>query len=358
MAQIMGAFPGADDSMHNGGVRGITSTYMALCLDLHVPQEPLDIVLAEFAVNDIAHPSPSFAPGSRRAAYERLLRKLQKLPGHPVVIVINMFTVEREMKVGYWENAELDFQEFSTYYGLPTVSFVAATYHSYWENAERDFQEFSTYYGLPTVSFKAATYHSLKNATPGLWEDGPVPLAVAGSMPEPMIPSNYESSAAQCLMERKLQDHVKSSEGWNYTDEGRGPGKWGYVSTTVAAKLVIEIDTTTPPEREYKSSIWVSLAYLKSYNLMGTASVECISGCTCGSLFVDGAGKSRMVSLTYIAALKVSQHAKCQIQVTVLKKTATKGNKFKFAVALHDHEALKMRCAFLADFLAHFENMG
>ena len=37
----------------------------------------------------------------------------------------------------------------------------------YWENAERDYQELSTYYGLPSISFKAASYHQLKAGVKG-----------------------------------------------------------------------------------------------------------------------------------------------------------------------------------------------
>ena len=33
----------------------------------------------------------------------------------------------------------------------------------YWMNAERDYQEFATYYSLPTVSFKAASYSLMKS---------------------------------------------------------------------------------------------------------------------------------------------------------------------------------------------------
>eukprot|EP00798_Chlamydomonas_sp_ICE-L_P024266 gene24266-9867_t len=123
------AFPGPEHEMHNGAVRGTTSTYMALCLELHLPPGDLDIVLIEYAINDTPRPSPSMAPGSRRAALERLLRKVLNAPGQPAIIMVNMLAIHRDMEMGYWVNAERDFQEFSTYYGLPTVSFKAAAYH-------------------------------------------------------------------------------------------------------------------------------------------------------------------------------------------------------------------------------------
>ncbi len=58
----------------------------------------------------------------------------------------------------------------------------------------------------------------------------------------------------------RFKTGVVKSKNWEWTDENLGPGKWGYVSTTVGSKLVIRIDTRAPPERKYDGKVWVSVS--------------------------------------------------------------------------------------------------
>ncbi|GFR51316.1 hypothetical protein Agub_g13681 [Astrephomene gubernaculifera] len=107
----------------NGAVPGTQSGYMSSCMHHHLPPE-VDVVLVEYAVNDSPAPSAMFWDPSRRA-FERLLRKLQRLPSQPAVLLVNMFAYTAAHGK-YWHSAERDFNELATYYGLPSVSLRAA----------------------------------------------------------------------------------------------------------------------------------------------------------------------------------------------------------------------------------------
>lgn len=75
--------------VHNGGMRGAPSTYFEVCSKRHLPGN-VDIVVAEFNINDEAMPSPAMQNPARRS-FERLLRKLLSLPSKPAVILLNVF---------------------------------------------------------------------------------------------------------------------------------------------------------------------------------------------------------------------------------------------------------------------------
>ena len=68
--------------------------------------------------------------------------------------------------------------------------------------------------------------------------------------------------------------------------------------------------------------------YLASYNHMGTALVECVSGCTCASLEIQAHVETRH-SIEEVAVLRPSEADQCVIRITNLNKTLSGENKFK-----------------------------
>lgn len=68
--------------------------------------------------------------------------------------------------------------------------------------------------------------------------------------------------------------------------------------------------------------------YLTSYEHMGTALVECASGCTCASLEIQ-AHVMTYHSIEEVAAIYPSEAEECVIRVTNLNKTLSGENKFK-----------------------------
>ena len=80
------------------------------------------------------------------------------------------------------------------------------------------------------------------------------------------------------------------------------------------------------------------LAYLKSYEHMGIASMACMQGCTCRTRLVDGHQMARE-STTHLHELLVSQHAECFVGVTVTNHTNSGEHKFKVSGIIMQDEA-------------------
>jgi DNA polymerase alpha subunit B len=85
-------------------------------------------VLVEYAVNDASHARDFDTPALR--AFERLLRKLLRLPNSPAVVLLNAYAMLSTPPRGrYWANAEAHFFELATYYSLPLLSLKACCFH-------------------------------------------------------------------------------------------------------------------------------------------------------------------------------------------------------------------------------------
>ncbi|KAG2501735.1 hypothetical protein HYH03_000235 [Edaphochlamys debaryana] len=105
----------------DGGVAGTTSAYMSSCMQRHIPPD-VDLLLVEYSVNDSPLPSADY---KARRPFERLLRKALELPSRPAVVLVHMFAWKNS-SAHYWDSAERDFNEFASYYGVPSVSLRAA----------------------------------------------------------------------------------------------------------------------------------------------------------------------------------------------------------------------------------------
>ena len=73
----------------------------------------------------------------------------------------------------------------------------------------------------------------------------------------------------------------------------------------------------------------VELAYLQSYENMGTADVACISGCACDPASFDANVPGERVSVRRPAALNVTQHPECVMAVTVSEHTSSSSGAHK-----------------------------
>ncbi|KAK9829249.1 hypothetical protein WJX72_004751 [[Myrmecia] bisecta] len=82
-------FPHTKHKLVNGGMGGITSGYIANCLDHFIPVD-LDIVFLEFTVNDYfsAKGLPAMENSARRR-FERLIRALLQRPDPPAIILLH-----------------------------------------------------------------------------------------------------------------------------------------------------------------------------------------------------------------------------------------------------------------------------
>jgi len=85
----------------------------------------------------------------------------------------------------------------------------------------------------------------------------------------------------------------------------------GYISTVPGSKITFAVSSVRQGG-DASGKMSVVLSYLKSYAHMGQASAECVEGCQCDPLHLDGYHTSKTSTL-YLALLVVSQHANCVI---------------------------------------------
>ncbi|KXZ42501.1 hypothetical protein GPECTOR_141g699 [Gonium pectorale] len=310
---------------------GTQSSYVAACVEQHLPTVLPDLVLVEFAVNDLPKPSSDFKDPGRRA-FERLLRKLLQLPSRPAVVLVNMYAHNVVAPNGngccnFWNNAERDFLELGLYYGVPSISLKAAVVPSVLSNTS-DALSAATIFnagryhpgaGGHVVAFellvtlmqevlssdsamirnmaKQAYGNNTEAAAAALWAT--YESEAAQVLPPPLSKGNYEPNRTSCLLIDAFKDAVlQPVEGWEWTDEGRN--KWGYVALESGQQLRIKV------------------VYLRSYEGMGRARVTCEEGCSCGELIINAHNNDRQVSVAATADMTVSQAAECTLRVETL----------------------------------------
>lgn len=89
----------------------------------------------------------------------------------------------------------------------------------------------------------------------------------------------------------------------------------------------------------------VVLGYLRSYQGMGLARVECRSGCSCTPTLVDGLWDDH-TSLVQMHSFQASQHPRCRIRVTIVprkgERAASAGTKFQLAAVMVAHAPITL----------------
>ncbi|KXZ49521.1 hypothetical protein GPECTOR_21g747 [Gonium pectorale] len=358
--------------------RGTQSGYMSSCLQHHLPPG-VDVVLLEYAVNDPPTPSPTLSDPSRRA-FERLVRKVLSLPSRPAVVLVNMYAAGAA-KGRYWHNAERDFNELASYYGLPSVSLKAAVVPSAASTPAVSlgaiFNSGKHHPGrgghvvaaellitlaqdvlassarLSAAAADAKAVAAAGNGAPAVEGGGNLTLGLRHHLAAPggggAADAGLSADAAAALeavASRPLPPPSlvqQPAEGWRWTDEGRG--KWGWVALEAKRTLRIQVNTQLPGARGNSSQaaaarIVLQVAYLQSYSGMGRARLSCVSGCGCEPLDVD-AHSERRVSVTAVADVKVSQSPECVLALSTRGPSAAAaaaarregaeggGNKFK-----------------------------
>ncbi len=340
------------------GARGATqSSYMSYCFSEHVPKNadvssdagqlssrfitllPNQVILIEYAVNDPWQGFPNNTLDNKdRRAFEKLVRLSHDWPKRPAVIILNYYSWWKgEQFQGYplgsgpfWSNAEHQFDEFSHYYSVPTLSLKAAVYRLFLQNLT-GFQvgnqrvksiHYSTLlhvslqvdsYGPPTINgtehrFYKDVYHP-HGATghrvmaelvlhqmlavvkdllrrPLTLEDEALQQE---TLPRPMLKGNHHSQLDMCHFAERFNALVSESGGWSYIDEGtEGRPKLGWVSSIPGSRLVFKLSTfsgrplvKSQQAKNRANEVMVNLAVMESYEQMGVVNVSCLSGCDC-----------------------------------------------------------------------------
>lgn len=356
---VNSSFPHSDHVFSNKGIGGTSSGIFAACAEQMVAPDA-DLVFVEFTYND--HENPYDSPVRR--GFEQLLRKLLALPGQPAVVMVHYyswwFTYGDGLDRGlyYYPGAD-QMSVFADYYDFPVVNMRAAV----WRLMQAGAPGFKADRVLGK-DIKSPLGAPIPQASPGTEQDyfyadrmhpsdrghKMVAEAMAGALlralgetaagvepgvrqgdptvdglPPPMIPNNPDLPTTLCAMQEDFKPIVKMAQGFEWRPERPNATsfveqKWGWTGLHAGDWAELEVDTRADASGSGKgaggdASIW--LTYLRSYQNMGRARVECLFGCTCKATHID-ASWARRESLQQIHSFKVSQHPQCRIRATIL----------------------------------------
>ncbi|PRW51157.1 hypothetical protein C2E21_5422 [Chlorella sorokiniana] len=353
----------SEHTLKNPAFGGSTSGIFTVCVNDMV-QEDADLVIVEFSLND-GGSTGQFKENKLRLSMERLFRKLLALPNKPAVVVLSHYgwLVCRQpgsILSSYACSAENDFNVMGQYYGLPSLSIRAAAYHLMAQNVSgyqaympfRDHEQAvgvkineSDLYYFDEVHPQDRTGHwALADLLVTLTQETAVGLAARPlevedeevahePLPEPMTPGNYERRASACLLQRAFEKVVVNQQGFEWKNERPAAQlaneKWGWIGTVPGSWAELEVDTTTGVKGDLAAEQdEVVLTHLISYEHMGKAKVECVSGCQCNETVFDGHVNDK-VSLTALHRFPASQSPNCRIRVTVLNETSSPDGEHK-----------------------------
>ncbi|KAI7846460.1 hypothetical protein COHA_000070 [Chlorella ohadii] len=328
----------ANHTLKNPAFGGSTSAIFTVCVNDMV-QEDADLVVVEFSLNDDPGSSGKYKENALRLSMERLMRKLLALPNKPAVVVLNHYgwLVCRQPGsnlASYACSAENDFNVLGQYYGLPSLSIRAAAYHLMAQNVSgyqaygpyrdhgKDANESDLYY-FDEVHPQDRTGHwALADLLVTLTQETSVGLAA-----RPLGVDDEE------IAHRAFEKVVVQQQGFEWKNERPkaefANQKWGWIATVPGSWAELEVDTTTGMQGDLAAEQNdVMLTHLISYEHMGKAKVECISGCTCEPTEFNGHVQDK-VSLTALHRFPASQSEKCRIRVTVLNETASPDGEHK-----------------------------
>lgn len=348
-----------DHTLKNPAFGGSTSGIFTVCVNDMV-QDDVDLVVVEFALNDGPGTHEQFKD-PLRLSMERLFRKLLALPNKPAVVLLNHYGWLRCGQPGthlanYACSAENEFNVIGQYYGLPSLSIRAAAYHLMAENAtgfqahipfrdhESQAKESDLYYYDEVHPQDRTGHWAMNDLLVALTQETAVglaarPLGVEDEevaqepLPAPMTPGNYERRSSACLLQRAFERVVVQQEGFEWKNERPAAElanqKWGWIATAPGAWAELEVDTTTEVKGDLASETNdVVLTHLISYEHMGKATVECVSGCTCETTELEGYTHEQ-VSLTSLHRFPATQSKNCRIRVTVLNETSSPDGEHK-----------------------------
>jgi hypothetical protein len=378
-------FPPAASGGHallNGGVPGTGPTYMEHCVHNHMPEDP-DLVLLEYSVNTDHQP----------LSFERLLRRLLLHPRAPAILVVNAHRWRAIRSFDgrtdkcwsrKWERHVVDLRNNATQWdaqtwgdtpgavpGRPDLGLMPR-FDDALNSDEDAIASLCRHYSVPLVSIRGGTLSAVRRgalAIPSFMSDCRHPTGqghtflaqsalqrllapppgtgseacrpAVASLPPPLFGEDamVPDSTSSCARGAQLPRHVSWASGFTLTDEGRGPGKIGYVATEVGASLGLCLPTLPG-----KSHLWIG--YLRSYEHMGRAGVTCAGTCRCEPMEIDGNEIRDGVSVTDMQMLTLKERKPgvsrpltpewppsatgcCALTLRVLPESTTREHKFK-----------------------------
>ncbi|KAK9833339.1 hypothetical protein WJX81_007962 [Elliptochloris bilobata] len=334
--------PGAGShTFHNAARSATGSPFFASCLHDHVPDQNVDLVFLQFDVND-GQKAPYMNNGHRRSL-EVIIRKMLQLPHRPAVVYLHWWSPTlNQGRRSFWNSTvQPETGLFAHYYGLPSVSLRDVWFHKWAVNQpgfrQRDIMcsvnhpnVLGHQYMADLVIALLQNYAAATTLFPPTEGDA---AAVVAELPEPMLPSNWESATGACLHDESLHaaalPGMESTKGFAWVDDktSYGAHRWGWASEHVGDFLELQVDTSIP-ESPAGADSWLSVAVLMSYQHMGAAQFECVRNCKCNTLQIDALWKLRM-SIKEHWHVKVTASPECVVRLSNVAPERADGNRFK-----------------------------
>lgn len=198
-------YPNTEVRFVNAGIGGSNSNYGAMRLRMDVLDHKPDLVVVEYAVNDL--PGRLFAE-----SYEGVLRQILNEPQKTAVI--ELFFMHNK-----GENAQEWQEMLGRHYNVPMVSFRDAWWPEFtdaravWADLYADEVHPNDTGHLLASDLLIALLEQVKRAMP---VDAALP-PVSAELPSPMISDVY----ADCLFVRHGDMKPVANRGWNHTPDGR-----------------------------------------------------------------------------------------------------------------------------------------
>ena len=136
-------------------------------------------------------------------------------------------------------------------------------------------------------------------------------LPARPALPPPLNSDGLEQASSVCARGAQLATHVTARSGFELSDEGRGPHKLGYVATAPGATISLAFDLggggggRGGGRGERQAALWIG--FLRSYEHMGRVAVSCSGGCGCDESVIDGHDIVDGVSVTDVRRVMLTR---------------------------------------------------
>jgi hypothetical protein len=385
-------YPSATFQLTNLARRATAATFAALCLAQHVPEDA-DLIIVEYSVNGyIFDGACQWFTSSQVAGYETLLRKVITKSPNAAFISLGAFqwTSTDGSRTAYHDTGEDQQSVVAKRYSVPFMSVRDALYDAMWDpsnphgiNTSQILGDHvhvtdhgaNLYASILAWGFRhqvtrillhaASSGHDhdhwlnqagqrmpegartlLQLASGGGYQDAPL-HQVGAWLPAPINPETaQEHWNTFCASGKAMKGHAADNKGWKFVDEGNSAclacHKYGYATWDAGASITFKVDSAVLSEEDKasKTTVQLAISYLRSYEDMGVARLECVSGCTCKAQDLDG-NQSKKTSEMVTERYTISDHPECLVRLTVLDRTNSGKHKFRVSsVAVHKQDTI------------------
>lgn len=289
---------GAAVTLHVAGMGGFQPSSIERCMRSHLPATGLPmLILLEYAV------MPDLV------GFERMLRRLLRLPASPAVVAVNIPSFANGptplppqtaegigARNGSLRRAE-QFDDVAAHYGVPTVSLWRALREQMLGNSSA-YQLREVF--LESVHISPLGHRLVAELFAHLYSRaaraGADAACAAGPsldpLPPPLLRDNrhWETSTpreADCVLGESARPWIVDGGDWELRDEGSAlKPKPGWVASSSGGAALHACHPQRNSSRE--GGVW-SVAFLSSYTApMGSAVAKCSGGCRCAPRVLRG----------------------------------------------------------------------